>query len=279
MLLQVEGPVTARALQGDSFSLRILAAALLMSTACAAEARDWQFAVTPYLWLPNIEGRGTTQRPPGGGEPAFEIGPVDYLEHLDFVLMLAGEARRDRWSLRSDIVYVDFSNQRSAVRSVSGPGGVVEVPVNAGTRSSFTGLEAQATFGYRLLDQPQRCVEVFGGLRYLDVDFSLDWRLDGPISLLPQSGHVEQGFHPLDAIVGMHARFALGDGSWFVPVQADIGTGSSSLTWRLAAGVGYAFSWGDLQVAYRHLGYEDDQGELLEQLTLSGPAVGASFRF
>ena len=52
--------------------------------------QEWQFGLTPYVWLPNIEGEGTTEQPPnGGGEPEFEIGPVDYLEHLDFVLMLA----------------------------------------------------------------------------------------------------------------------------------------------------------------------------------------------
>ena len=80
-------------------------------------------------------------------------------------------------------------------------------------------------------------------------------------------------------IVGGNARFAFGDGDWFVPLHADIGTGSSSLTWQLTAGVGYSFSWGDVQVAYRHLGYEDDEGDPLERLALSGPAVGASFRF
>ena len=269
----------AQALHADSSARRIIAAAILMSAAGTAGAQDWEFALTPYLWLPNIEGRGTTDRPPGGGEPAFEIGPVDYLEHLDFVLMVAGEARRDRWSLRSDVVYIDFGNQRSAVRSVSGPGGVVEIPVNADTTSSLTGLKAQATFGYRVVDQPQRFVEVYGGLRYLDVSFRLDWQLDAPINLLPQAGRVTQGAQPLDVIVGSNARFAFGDGHWFVPLQADIGTGSSSLTWQLTAGVGYTFSWGDVQVAYRHLGYEDDQGELLERLALSGPAVGASFRF
>ena len=71
----------------------------------------------PYLWLPNIEANGAADAPPDGGEPAFEVGPVDYLDNLDFVLMLAGEARRGSWSLRADVIYLDFSNQRSRVKT------------------------------------------------------------------------------------------------------------------------------------------------------------------
>jgi len=265
--------------RANSFTWRLISAAILTLSAGAAHAEDWQFGLTPYLWLPNIEANGTADGPPNGGDPAYQVGPVDYLDNLDFVLMLAGEARRGSWSLRSDLIYLDFSNQRSAVKTVGGPGGVIEIPVDAGTTSSFTGLDAQATLGYWVVDQPNRSVEFFGGLRYLDVNFELDWQLDAPISLLPQSGRIEQGTNPLDVIVGTNARFAFGNGKWFLPLHADIGTGDSSVTWQLTAGVGYSFKWGDLLFVYRHLDYEDDTGELLEGLALSGPAIGASFRF
>jgi hypothetical protein len=265
--------------RANSSAWRLLAAASLIFPAVATRADDWQFGVTPYLWLPNIEANGAADAPPDGGEPAFEVGPVDYLDNLDFVLMLAGEARHGNWSLRSDVIYIDFSNQRSAVKTVSGPGGIVEFPVNAGTTSSFTGLEVQMTAGYWIVDQPRRSVELFGGLRYLDINFELDWEFDAPIDLLPQSGHIEQSAAPLDAIVGTNARFGLGDGKWFIPLHADFGTGDSSLTWQLSAGVGYSFSWGDLLFVYRHLEYQHDDGELFEDLALSGPAFGASFRF
>lgn len=258
---------------------RLVAAATLASVASATHAQEWQFAVTPYIWLPNIEANGTADAPPNGGEPAFEVGPVDYLDNLDFVLMLAGEARHGNYSLRSDLIYLDFSNQRSAVKNVSGPGGVVEIPVDAGTTSSFTGLEAQVTLGYWMVDQPKQSVEIFGGLRYLDVSFDLNWELDAPLDLLPQSGQIKQSSNPLDLIVGTNARFAFGNGKWFAPLHADIGAGGSSLTWQLTAGVGYSFKWGDLLFVYRHLEYQDDDGELLEGLALSGPALGASFRF
>jgi hypothetical protein len=249
-------------------------------TPVAGEAQEWQFGLTPYVWLPNVEGTGSSEPPPdGGGQPEFEVGPVDYLEHLDFVLMLAGEARKGNWNVRADVVYVDFGNEGSSVRSVTGPGGVVEFPVNTGTDISIDGLEWQGTVGYVVRDEPDLSLEVLAGLRYLDVRFKLDWQFDGPLNLLPQSGRVSQDANPLDAIIGAQGRWAFGDGKWFVPFHADIGTGDSDLTWQMFAGVGYAFSWGDLLVAYRHLEYDNGRGDLLEEFKLSGPAVGASFRF
>jgi hypothetical protein len=195
-----------------SLTWQFIAATALTSAASATQAEGWNFAVTPYLWLPNIEANGRTDSPPdtgGGGEPSYEVGPVDYLDNLDMVLMLLGEARLDRWSLRTDVIYLDFSNERAAVKSVTGPGGEVETPVNAGTSSSFTALEAQVTLGYWIVDQPGASVEIFGGVRYFDIGFELDWEFDGPLDLLPQSGSIEQDTNPMDGIVGANARFAL----------------------------------------------------------------------
>jgi hypothetical protein len=261
-------------------SWRGIAAATLALIAAASEAQDWQFGLTPYIWLPNVEGTGTAEAPPNGdAAPEFEIGPLDYLEHLDFVLMLAGEARKGTWSLRADIVYVDFGNERSSVKSVSDPNGAVEIPVDAGTTTSISGLESQASIGYMFLDAPSLSIEILGGLRYLDISFDLDWRFDGALDLLPQSGRVSQTVQPLDAIVGARGRFGFGNGKWFAPFHGDVGAGDSDLTWQIFAGVGYAFSWGDLLLAYRHLEYDQRHGDLLDGLSLSGPAVGASFRF
>jgi len=249
-------------------------------SAAPSEADDWQFAVTPYVWLPNIEGTGDFATPPDGeGRPDVEVGPVDYLERLEFALMLAGEARKGNWSLRTDLVYVDFGHQHSSVRSVTGPGGVVEFPVNTGTTTSLDGLEWQGTLGYVLVSSPHVSFEILGGFRYLDIRFDLDWEFDAPLNLLPQSGHSSQDVTLWDAIVGAHGRFTFGDGHWFIPYHVDIGAGDSDLTWQLLTGVGYAFSWGDLLLDYRHLEYDQKHGDLLQGMRLSGPAVGVAFRF
>jgi hypothetical protein len=111
------------------------------------------------------------------------------------------------------------------------------------------------------------------------VSASLDWQFDGPLNLLPQSGTASQDVELWDAIVGTRGRAVFGNGKWFVPFSIDVGAGSSDLTWQSFAGLGYAFSWGDVLAAYRHLEYDQKQGDLLQGVRFSGPAIGVSFRF
>jgi hypothetical protein len=44
-------------------------------------------------------------------------------------------------------------------------------------------------------------------------------------------------------------------------------------------GVGYAFGWGDLKVAWRYLDYDLESGAPIADLNFSGPALGATFRW
>ena len=81
-----------------------------------------------------------------------------------------------------------------------------------------------------------------------------------------------------DGIVGVKGRIALTD-TWYSPYYLDVGTGDSSLTWQVMAGVGYAFDWGDLTLTYRHLSYDQSGDKLIQNLSFSGPAMGMNFRF
>jgi len=44
-------------------------------------------------------------------------------------------------------------------------------------------------------------------------------------------------------------------------------------------GVGYSYKWGDVLLAYRHLYYEQKSDKPIQELQMSGPALGATFRF
>ena len=108
----------------------------------------WHFSVTPYLWLPNVNGSIDASMPglrTAAGATlddvslSAEIGPNDYLENLKFGAMLTGEARKGDWSVLTDIIYIDFGDQRSHVRNVTGPGGR---PLTALSRDITTSLSA-----------------------------------------------------------------------------------------------------------------------------------------
>jgi hypothetical protein len=258
-------------------SLAGLALASLPAAAESAADDQWAFTVTPYLWLPNINGTLKFQLPNLNASTGVETGPNDYLENLDFALMISGEARKGKWSVFTDVIYLDFSDENSRVRTFDGA--FVQPSIDVGTQSSLTGGVWTLVGGYAAVQEPKATLDVIGGFRYLDIEASADWTLSGPLGKLPSSGSISQSEGLWDAIVGVRGQVKLGDGNWSMPYYADIGSGQSSLTWQAMAGVAYSWSWGDVGLVYRHLTYDMDDNKLLQDVEFSGPALGATFRF
>ena len=71
-----------------------------------ANTNEWQYSLTPYLWLPVIDGALNYGPPPGGGgNPNVEVGPTDWLDLLNFAVLVSGSARKDDFVMFSDFVY------------------------------------------------------------------------------------------------------------------------------------------------------------------------------
>jgi len=246
---------------------------------------DWHFAVTPYIWLPNINGKLRYDNFEGAGTSAeAQTGPSNYLENLTFALMLNGEARKGSWSVFTDIIYLDFANQDSTLKSVSGPNGNVLVPRdrNTNTETSLRGGVWTLAGSYTVARSDTATLDILAGARYLLIKTSLDWNLTttiaGPGFPIEQSGdHTNRG-DVLDAIVGLRGRVRFGS-DWFIPYYLDIGTGGSNLTLQALAGIGYAFDWIDVLASYRSLYYDQSGNRLLQNIRFSGPAVAVTFHF
>ena len=143
-----------------------------------APANQWIFSITPYLWLPNINGTLKYSVPPGaGGSPEVETGPNDYLENLQAVIMISGEVRRDRWSVFTDLIYLGFSDEESSVKSVNFGGNLVSSSVNVATSSSFRGTAWTLGTGYAVQTGQVVMLDIFGGVRYFSLEASTDWQL------------------------------------------------------------------------------------------------------
>src|ERR1051326_8070423 len=245
----------------------LLAAAALQGRAYAEEG--WTFSVTPYLWLPNINGTLKYAIPPGGGaRPEVDTGPNNYLENLSFALMLAGEARKGKWSAFTDLIYLDFDKEGSTVKAVNFGGDRISTSLNTSTKSSLTGVACAV------------CA------RYFALKASSDWQLSAAVNgpnngqVFAAQGSISQREDIWDAIVGLRGRFKFGEaGAWFVPYYLDIGAGTSKLTGQSLLGVGYAFKWGELLGTYRYVLYDMKDDGLLQDIRFAGPAIGATFRF
>jgi hypothetical protein len=252
----------------------------------AAPADQWKFSITPYLWLPNINGTLKYDIPPGAqGSPEVETGPNDYLQNLQSVIMLSGEVRMDRWSVFTDVIYLAFTDEESSVRSVNFGGDLVSSSLNLATSSSLRGTAWTLGAGYAVQTGHAVTLDVFGGLRYFSLQASTSWQLEGVISgpgggqTFPRTGGISAGVDLWDGIIGVRGHAPLGSSKWSIPYYLDIGAGSSQLTWQGMLGVAYSFKWGEVTLAYRNLYYDQKDNKLLQNLRFDGPALGATFRF
>lgn len=244
---------------------------------------DLHFTLTPYLWLPTTSGRVTFSAPAGvAGNPSFsfDISPIDLLRKLDFGLMGAGEMRKGNWSVFTDLVYIKVSGEKAAVKTITGPGGTVEFPIDAGTQLGLKGFIWTLAPGYTVYRTSAATLDLFAGFRDVQFKPSLEWRLAGPLDIFPQTGSTSNAIVVWDGLIGAKGRVALsGDGKWFAPYYADVGIGAKAFTWQALAGVGYAFDWGDLHLDYRALYYSPEKTTALDHLIMYGPSLTANFRF
>lgn len=79
---------------------------------------DWEFALTPYAWLVNLNGEVTARGITSDVDESFG----DLVEKSDSLMALNGlfEARRGRFSLFVDVVWADLSFSGSGTRRAGG---------------------------------------------------------------------------------------------------------------------------------------------------------------
>ena len=297
-------PVTHRNSSAVSSTLHgrthLLACVLLIAIFGTVQADNgneaWQFRLTPYVWLPTIDGSLKYQLPPvsGGGNPNVSVGPTDWLDLLNYGLLVGGSAKKGRFSVLSDFVYLSMTSKNdgrvvSVDDTVTVPGTRIPIPVSADlnldTRTDLDGLLWTLTAGYAVSQFDSSTMDVFAGVRYFDVEVATRWDLTAEITvpgtgvILPAQGGISSDTDLWDGIIGVRGEIPVGEGSWSVPYYFDVGEGDSDRTWSAFAGLARNFGWGDLLIAYRHLEYDQAADSLLQDFSFGGPAIGARFQF
>ena len=221
----------------------------------AGGAAGWSVEVAPYLWAAGLDGDTAADG------VASEID-TDYtffsLDNLDFALVASVEARKGRWAMLYDAMYVEFSDafERSPGSEVEVSGGFVE------TVGSMTAANG-------------RPLELLFGLRYVALEATVD------VAPVPRAGARETWLDPLVGLTYTHAF----DERWSVRVRGDIGGfGISSESSELATSVSAIFGWrlGEnvtLRGGYRMLQMDFDGDSLVLDATLQGYVVGVGWVF
>ena len=239
---------------------------------------EWRFTLTPYLWAPSISGNMKFGLPVGSGEGKADVSSSDYLKNLQFAGMMSFEAAKGRWSILSDILYIDFSDSNREA-SVPGLGVGSGFAINADT-----GLEAlvfEVAGAYTVFKNQNGNLDLLAGLRYASVEGKVDLNLIGPLPGGWRSSKFSEREDFIDPIIGFKGKLLLGK-NWFMPYYFDIGGFSvdSDLTLQAYAGIGYRFTdWFSMSLGYRYLYYDFDNTKFVEDISLNGGVLGFVFNF
>ena len=232
-----------------------------------ASAQDgWEFDLAIYAWLPTIEGKLAYDLP-GLGD-TIEIDPADLLENLEFTAMVAFAARRDRWSILGDVIYLKEAASRNRTLDI---GDGINLRADFELKSWITNFAG----AYDVVRSERSNLGVLVGVRYFSMDTRLSLSSDGPLDL---HAPLEEASSLWNGIVGVQGRLGLAE-RWYVPYHLDIGTGDSDLTLQAMAGVGYSFKWGSLALLYRYLDFDQGDEGAVQGMTLAGFEFGVVFRF
>jgi hypothetical protein len=242
---------------------------------------EWHFTLTPYLWLPNLNATLNGQvlgSNLGDFRASSEIGPNNYLQNLKFGAMVNGEVRKGDWSAFTDVIYIDFGDERSKVRNITGLEGQSLSTIDRNAKTSLSATVWTLAGARTLVQKPTFKLDLLAGFRYVKIASELKLNITGTGGVIDRNSRSSRDLTEWDGILGVKGQVRIGEGRWFMPYYLDVGTGSSNWTWQALLGVGYAFDWGDINLSIRSLSY-DFNSKNDADLRMTGPTLGATFRW
>lgn len=226
----------------------------------------WSFRIAPYAWLPAVDGDlgiGQLNAP-------VDISLSDTLDKLDAAFMLVAEVSRARWSLTTDFVYADFSDE------IPLEGLIIGGETLSSLHFEYTQWVLTQTLGYRVIETDQHRMDLFAGARVTSFDATLTGRFI--VGTEVQRGEDDTWADP---ILGLRGQSELGR-RFFGRYSADIGGFgvSSDLIWQAFAALGYHLTPNaSIAGGYRAMGTDYSSGPFTLDVIHHGPLLGFEFRF
>lgn len=242
----------------------LLAAGLPVGAATEEPApHQWKFNGEVYLWGASIKGDTTA------GDP-IDIEFSDLLKNLDFAFMGTFAARKDKWTLFTDLIYLDVEDDYKSTANIIGH--PIETKVDVELKGFITTLGG----AYAFMETDSTALDVLAGARYLWIEIDMEFDIGAQKKKTSPSGHV------WDGVVGVRGKTRIND-KWYLTYYGDVGTGESDLTWQALAAINYKFKKVDAVLGYRYLRWNFDDGtnlgEAIDDLYFNGPFAGVKFQF
>lgn len=221
----------------------------------------WTFSMSPYFWAAGITGdTGVFGLPEVHVDESFG----DILSDLDFAFMAAGDARYDRFSIVTDIIYARITTDSATPRGILAD----EVDLKTETFTAMIGA------GYSVIDEPQGRLDVIGGVKIWYTETTISFS-GGPLGGV--SGTDDATW--VDAVAGVRGMYSITP-SVYLTGWGLIGAGGADLDWDVMAAIGY--KWNDAISAiagYRALGVDYSDDTLTNDIVEHGPILGVVFHF
>ena len=247
-----------------------------------AQSDKWQFSSTVYGWLPDIHG--TVDFPVLGTTQDIGVDANTLLNHLNLAALGTFDAHYGAWGAFTDVIYMNLGATKSNTRNFSIGNIGIPATTTADLRESLKTWIVTAAPEYRVVAGPDWTLDLFVGVRYVDLSNTLNWSITGALGPLPPANRTGSSQADADvwtAIIGVKGQYAFGTGNrWSVPFYLDGGTGDSWNTFQVAGGLAYSFDWGQVGALYRYLEYKPQGSDnRIQEIYFNGPMVGATFRW
>ena len=233
------------------------------TTATAQEKSDdeWKTDLSVYLWGATLQGTTVT-------DDDFLINFGTILSNLNFAAMATFNARKNKFSILTDVIYLDISDKFPKQGEFLGQ--PIDGTVKLGVKAPVINLIA----GYNLIDNGKTQFDIVAGGRYIDVDLPIT------ITIGDKKKKTTTGGNSLDGVIGFKGRSELSEGT-YLTYYGDVGAGDSKITYQAAAAWGYEFKRWDGVIGYRYLRWEmkDGDANALNRLFLHGPYIAAKWHF
>ena len=214
---------------------------------------SWDYSAAIYLYGAAIGGTTPTGQ-------NVDIPFSDIVDNLDFSVMGHFDARKGKWTLAADAIYLKVG------ASVPSPGPIDKLQFRSWIVTPYA--------AYNLMESDEWDINLLAGARYLYMKPKLTFAPG-----LPGPGTASLSDSNWDGVIGMKGNYKLND-KWFMPFHFDVGSGDSDMTWQAFAGVGYKYENVDVVAGYRYMEWEFDNAFVgFTDFDLSGPMIGAKFRF
>lgn len=237
--------------------IAVLSLINLSPAARAADGEGWDWMVAPYLWAATIGTDVRAEVPPADTETEFS----DIIDKLDGAFLLHLEGQGDHFGVFADLIFLGVAGDK-------------DLPLSH-TESDLDTWLIEAAGVWSPSDGRARGLDLFAGLRYVDVDLSV--QVD-PINPLFDTATIGTNKGYSDLMVGARYTWALSE-RWGLTLRGDGSFGDTEGTWSASAIAQYRTGNGGWLFGYRHLSVEIKTGDSDTEITMSGPAIGYGFSF